>query len=819
MTIKILKFGGSSIADPELIEKVLDIIRTTKNNSGQIAVVVSAFGGVTDRLIEMSTLAANRHNRYTDLINDLEKKHLAPIRTLIHKNLHPNVLNHVQSIFDELKDTIHGVFLVKELTKKTLDFIMGFGERLSATILCESLKTRSMDVEYLDARDLVKTDENFGSARVDLKTTYINIQNYFKQHKRLQIITGFIGSTTNNETTTLGRGGSDYSAALFGAALKASEIEIWTDVDGVMTADPNKVPKAFPIENLTYEEAMEMSHFGAKVIYPPAMQPASKNKIPMCIKNTFNPSFQGTLIGVKYSSKGLVKGTSSIDDIALLRVQGSGMIGVAGISSRLFNALTRNNISVILISQASSEHSICIAVSPNTAEDAKKAIEEEFRLEIIANHMDRVVIERDLSIVAVVGENMRQKPGIAGRMFQALGKNGINIIAIAQGSSELNISAVINKYDESKALNALHEAFFLSDVKTMNLFLLGTGLIGSTLLEQIKEQKKYLLKSNSLDIKCIALGNIDQMLFDQSGIIIDQWENRIEKAGTPINLTQFVETMKEMNLPNTIFVDCTGSESVVNYYEDILSSNISIVTPNKIANSGKYEMYCRLKDVELKHGVKFLYETNVGAGLPVISTLNDLMNSGDEILKIEAILSGTLSYIFNSFKKGKKFSEIVMDAKNRGLSEPDPRDDLNGLDVLRKLLILAREIGLPLEQKDIVLENILPEKCQKAKSIQDFFEQLKSVDDEFEQQRQKAEKDSMALRYIATLEDNKANIKLKQVDNQHPFFALSGSDNMIVFTTKRYYERPLVIKGPGAGAEVTAAGVFADIIRISNYLK
>ncbi|HEX9934011.1 MAG TPA: bifunctional aspartate kinase/homoserine dehydrogenase I, partial [bacterium] len=630
--------------------------------------------------------------------------------------------------------------------------------------------------------------------------------------------TGFIGSTEKNETTTLGRGGSDYTAALIGAALDAKEVEIWTDVDGFMTADPRKVKNVFSIESLSYEEAMELSHFGAKVVYPLALQPTSSLSIPIKVKNTFHPEFKGTVVGKKTPSAFLITGISSIDQIALLRVEGSGLIGVAGISARLFNALAKNRISVILISQASSEHSICLAVTPQAAESAQEAIEEEFRLEIQAGQVDPVVIERNLSIVAVVGENMRKTPGISGRLFQALGKNGVNVVAIAQGSSELNISVVIPQSDESKALNALHEAFFLSQTKTLNLYLLGTGLIGGTLLKQMQRQGKILPRTSDLEIKLIGLGNVDKMVFTEEGIPLAAWRNALEKGG-PIHLNRFVDKLKELNLPNSVFVDCTGSGDVVGLYEDIFRANISVVTPNKIANSGRYALYKQLKDCATRHGVKFLYETNVGAGLPVINTLNDLLASGDRILKIEAVLSGTLSYIFNTVSKEKSFSDVVMEARTRGLSEPDPRTDLTGLDVARKILILSREIGLTLEPEDVVLEPILSEACIKAEDLDAFFKQLEHEDAAFERKRAAVERKNQRLRYVATLENGKAFVSLKTVDPEEPFYSLSGSDNMIVFTTERYRDRPLVVKGPGAGAEVTAAGVFADILRIANYLS
>lgn len=815
--MKIIKFGGTSVGTVDRIGSVVDLIVAHQEKEQIRGVVFSAFGGVTDQLIELSQKAALRDTCYEDLLKKFEEKHLEAVDALVSQNK-TVVQTWVEATLTELRDTVHGVCLVKELTPKTQDFIMSFGERLSAYIICAALGSKGVNADYLDARSVIKTNETFGFARVNKEVSYQKIKAHFDQHQALQVITGFIGSTEKDETSTLGRGGSDYTLALVGAALHADEVTIWTDVDGVMTADPNKVPKAFPIDSMTYEEAFEMSHFGARVIYPPTIQPLSQQDIPIRIKNTFNPDAPGTVIGRTSDSGLAVKGISSIDRIALLRLQGSGLIGVAGISHRLFGALAKGKINVILISQASSEHSICFAVAPDSAALAKQVIDEEFSLEVIAKQIDPVIIESNMSILAIVGENMRRSPGISGRLFDALGKNGVNVAAISQGSSELNISVVINKADEKKSLNALHEAFFLSDTKTLHVFLLGTGLIGSTFLKQLNKQRAFLKSEHALDIKPVALGNIAKMVFDADGIDLNRWQSILEENGSPIDVFRFVETMKKMNLPNSVFVECTGDKQIVDSYESILASAISIVTPNKIANSGPFSRYKKLKETAYKHGVKFLYETNVGAGLPVISTLSDLMSSGDRILKIEAVLSGTISYIFNSFTEGRKFSQIVREAREKGLSEPDPRDDLNGVDVARKLLILARDTGLALEPEDIALENLVPEFCRTAPTVDAFLDELPKADDSFETIRKQAAKKFCKLCYIATLENDKARIALEQVDGDHPFYSLSGSDNMIVFTTERYKERPLVVKGPGAGAEVTAAGVFADVIRIAHYL-
>ena len=818
--MKILKFGGSSVGNAERILNVIEIIKKSLQSDKKTAVIFSAFQGITDDLLRMSQAAASGNNIYQDLFKKLEEKHLQITQQLVGVKNQGNILAHLKLGLNELEDVLHGVYLVKELSPRTQDFILSFGERFSSYIIASAIAERKIKCEYLDSRKLIKTDESFGSAKVDFGATNSNIRKYFKAHDNLQIITGFIASTANNETTTLGRGGSDYSASIFAAALRAKEIEIWTDVDGVLTADPKKVKKAFPLHNLTYEEAMELSHFGAKVIHPPTMHPALEKKIPIRIKNTFNPAFEGTLINGKSTPNNFaIKGISSIDDIALIRIQGSGMVGVAGIAQRIFAALAAKKINIIMITQASSEHSLCIAVLPKFAANAKKVLHDEFHYEIKERLINDPVVESNLSIIAVVGENMRRTPGISGRVFQALGKNGINIVAIAQGSSELNISAVIGRENEAKALNALHDAFFLSIAKTVNMFIVGTGLIGGTLIRQIQHQEEFLAKEYLLNIKIIALANRSKMLIDKNSIDSSGWESRIQNNGVKTNLDLFISEMKRFNLPNSIFVDCTASENVADKYLEILNSSISVVTPNKRANSKNYKYYEQLKYSALKHNVKFLYETNVGAGLPIINTINDLVSSGDKVLKIEGVLSGTLSYLFSSFTKGKLFSDIVKEAKEKGYTEPDPREDLNGLDVARKLLIMAREIGLKLELKDIKVESLIPKPAEKSKSVDDFFLKLKEHDHEFEDRRKKAEQKGNVLRYIAKLENGKAEISLKEVDDKHPFYSLSGSDNIFAFTTKHYLNMPIVIKGPGAGADVTSAGVFADIIRISNYLS
>jgi bifunctional aspartokinase / homoserine dehydrogenase 1 len=815
--MKVLKFGGSSVATPARIQSVIEIIRPYLN--GEIAVVFSAFGGVTDVLIQISQFALQGDLEYKQKLAEIEKRHLEAVRALINVQKQSSILAQVKFMMNELEDVLHGVYLVKERTTRTLDYVMSFGERLSSYIIAEAFKDKGIHAEFLDARKVVRTDNHFGYAKVDFEVTNKLIFDHFKGRKGVQIITGFVGTSETGETTTLGRSGSDYTAAIFAAALGASDLEIWTDVDGMMTADPRLVKKAFTVPQMSYEEAMELSHFGAKVIFPATMQPAMMNHIPIWIKNTFNPAFKGTVIHAESTNGKMIKGISSMNGISLLNLQGSGLLGVVGASMRLFATLARERINVILISQASSEHSICFAVDRQFSAQAKSAIEKEFQYELLNEEIDAVQAEDDLSIVAVVGDGMKHSPGTSGRMFSALGKNGVNVVAIAQGASERNISAVIRQVDVAKALNALHEAFFLSDRKLLNIFLVGTGLIGKVLLDMIREQFEKLASESLLEVNVVAIANSRKMLFREDGLKPETCLEEMNEKGEPMAMQSFFDKMVELNLTNSIFVDCTSSEQVTAFYEPILSANISIVTPNKKANSGSQEKYLLLKQTAFRRSVKFLYETNVGAGLPVINTMNDLLLSGDKVVRIEAVLSGTLNFIFSSFIEGKKFSEVVKEAKAKGYTEPDPRDDLNGMDVARKILILSREAGSQMELQDIKVENLVPADCQGEMDIDEFFSRLAKHDGDYETMRQNAAAKKEKLRYMAVLEGGKVMIQLGSVNEQHPFYSLSGSDNIILLTTERYDERPMVIRGPGAGAHVTAAGVFADVIRIGHYSK
>ena len=825
----ILKFGGTSVGSVESIKQVIAIIEKHRQDGNQIAVVFSAMGGVTNQLIEIGRMAITGDTDYMELVRRIEERHFNIVKALIPVKEQGKVVANVRVIINELEDLLRGVSLIRELTLRTHDLITSFGERLSTTIITECVKSSrgdgpSIPAQFLDARTIIKTDAQFGQAEVNFTLTNELVKAHFdnvagQPGTPIQLITGFIGSTDKNETTTLGRGGSDYTASIIGAALEADMIDIWTDVDGMMTADPRKVPNAFNIPTITYAEAMELSHFGARVIYPPSLQPAFARNIPIRVLNTFNPTHEGTVVSRTAERRQYtITGISSIDDIALVNVQGSGMIGVAGVSAKLFGVLATHKISVILISQASSEHSICFAIDPRGAENVKAILDAEFAAEIAHGHIDNIAIERDLSVIATVGEGMKKSSGIAGKLFSVLGKNGVNIVAVAQGSSEINISVVINKNNLSKALNALHNIFFQSEARVLNLYLVGTGLIGKTLLKQIFSQSEFLRNEKLLKVCVVGMTNTRKMLLAPRGIDLDTWHERLLTEGVTTSLPAFVEKIKDYNLPNSVFIDCTSDKDIVQFYESLLDANISVVTPNKVANSGSYAEYRRLQRTALNRGVKFLYETNVGAGLPIINTVQGLMTAGDQFLKIEAILSGTLSFIFNTFKQGTSFADIVREAKEKGFTEPDPRDDLSGQDVARKILILAREAGFPLEPEDVTITPLLPESCLAAPTVPAFFEELERNNAYFEKLLSNAEAKGEKLRFVASFENSKAVVELRSVGPEHPFYMLSGSDNIVSFTTERYKERPLVVKGPGAGAEVTASGVFADVVSIGSYL-
>lgn len=819
--MKVLKFGGSSVGTPDRILQVVDILKNDYASGEPFTVVFSAFKGITDSLVEMGRLAENGDDHYGLLFDEFTSRHQKVINDLLPPgDLREETAATIRQSHEVLKNLLYGIFLIREASSRTLDYVLSFGERSSAYIIAQTLVQKGLPSEFLDARKIIKTDKQFGAAQVDFDATFSRIQSHYKEHPKVQVVTGFVASAKGGLTTTLGRGGSDYTASILAAGLGASCIEIWTDVRGVLTADPRRVDRALTIPELTYGEAMEMSHFGAKVIYPPTLLPATKLNIPLFIKNTFEPEFEGTRISRTTQDKSTaVRGISSINSIALLTLSGSGLFGVPGIAARLFNSMALAEINIILITQGSSEHSISFAVKPDTADKAKRCVQKEFELEIERGIVNGIRVETNLSVVAIIGENMRYQPGIASRMFQALGNNGINAVAIAQGSSELNISVVISQEDETKALNALHESFFLSDVKTLHLFIVGVGLIGGTLLEQIESQNNYLRQHRGLEIKVVALANTKRMLFDSAGIDLLNWRESLKSSDKTIDLALFIGKMKELNLSNTIFVDNTADTRVASFYEAILNESISISTPNKVATSSSYLQYQRLRNIANKRGVQFMYETNVGAGLPIISTLRDLMDSGDEVQSIEGVLSGSLSYIFNQFDGSRPFHEVVAEAKEKGFTEPDPRIDLSGQDVKRKILILSRESGFELEPEQVQVDNFLPEEVMEAESIELFFEKLEQAAPYFDELLKKAKSEGKMLRMLASYKTGSARVGLSSVSHDSPFASLSGSDNMIVFKTARYQDRPLVVTGPGAGAEVTAAGVFSEIIRIGNYLS
>jgi len=813
--MKVLKFGGTSVGTVESLKAVLSIVKKSYDAKEKPLVVLSAMSGVTNLLTQLAEDAAEGKS-FSDGLKSLEDKHFTVVKELLAVKYQNPVFTKLKLFFNEIEDLLQGIFALKELSNQSKDLVLSYGERCSNYMVSKVMEQYIPESLFVDASHYVKTDSNFGNAHLNEMLTEQLVKSLYITHgDKLLFVTGFIGSNENGRITTLGRGGSDYTAAIFGSILDATAIEIWTDVNGMLTADPRIVKKAFSLPVLSYTEAMELSYFGAKVIYPPTMIPAFLKKIPIVIRNTFEPDFSGTVIQFDSGKTALpIKGISSISDISVINLSGSGMIGKSGFSGRLFTLLAREQINVVLITQSSSEHSITFAVNPSDAKRAIQLIEIEFELEIQANKLVVPAIEDNLSVLAIVGENMKKTPGMSGRLFAALGRNGINVRAIAQGSSEYNISVIIGKGDLAKALNAVHDAFFAELKKTLHVFNIGTGNIGATLFKQLENQHDFLLDKNDIEIKVVGISNSRKMLFNTEGVDLSNWSEELTKNGAESDLALFVERMKALNLPNCVFIDNTASKLPATYYEDIFKSNISIVTCNKIANSGKYEQYKTLRDTAHKHGVDFFYETNVGAGLPIVRVLKDLMLSGDRIVKIEAILSGTISYIFNNFKADASFYNVVKQAQELGYTEPDPRDDLGGIDFMRKMLILARDAGYAIEAEDVDLGAILPPACLKADTVDSFYTELQRENGYFEEMKKKAADENRVIRYIGKLENGKVSISIQFVDENHPFYALSGSDNIISFTTERYKERPLVVKGPGAGAEVTAAGVFADLVNV-----
>jgi aspartokinase/homoserine dehydrogenase 1 len=813
--MKILKFGGSSVASSENISKVIKIVKDCSANN-KIAVVVSALGGVTDLLLEAGKLACNSNKDYKNILAIIEERHLKVARELIPINNHSSVLGTIKSMLNKLESTLEGVFLINELSNKTSDKIVSFGELLSSFIISEAIKSIELDAVLKNTQELIVTNDNFSNATVIFNKTNLLITSFFKTNTHaIVILPGFVALTEKGEISTLGRGGSDYTAAIITAAVNASLLEIWTDVSGMYTANPKMVKQAFPINNISYQEAMELSHFGAKVLYPPTIQPVLEKEIPIVIKNTFDAAASGTLIQKKSSNLNPIKGISHIDNMTLITLEGSGMIGIPGFSKRLFDALSQQKINVSLITQASSEHSICIAIDNADAEKAKIAIDNEFNYEIEQHKVEPLVIEHNNAIIALVGDHMKSHQGISGKMFSTLGKNNVNIRAIAQGASEKNISAVIAHKDIKKALNTLHSSFFEDQTKQLNLFVIGVGNVGGKLLQQIKNQQQYLLENLKLQVRIIALTNSKKMLFDEDGIDLENWKLPLENA-EKLNMDLFHNKVTELNYRNSIFVDNTANEGISNLYANYLKKSVAVVTCNKIACSSNYSNYVNLKKLAREYNAPFLFETNVGAGLPIIDTLKNLIASGDKVTKIQAVLSGSLNFIFNNFNAKTSFYDIVKQAAIEGYTEPDPRIDLSGVDVMRKILILARESGTELELENISNDSFLPNSSLEADSVANFMETLKAEAAHFNKIQKKAAANNCRLKYVAEFDNGTAKVGLKEIPSNHPFYNLEGSDNIVLFFTERYSQQPLIIKGAGAGADVTASGLFADIIRIGN---
>lgn len=815
--MKILKFGGTSVANANNINLVLSIVKKTADTSTKLVVVVSAFSGVTDLLILAASKAASKDSSFKDIVLQIEKKHIEVIQELIITSQQKPLLEAINNDINHLKTLLDGCFLLGELSNRTSDTIMGFGELLSSQIIAKALEQKVQNSGYKDSREIIKTNNHFGKAVVNFELSNQSITDYFNSNVyRITVVPGFIASSTDGYSTTLGRGGSDYTAAILAGALDANLLEIWTDVSGMFTANPKIVKQAHPIETISYQEAMELSHFGAKVLYPPTIQPVLKLNIPVVIKNTFDPEASGTYISSERNdNENPIKGISHIDNIALLTLEGPGMIGVTGSSKRLFEVLSNENINVIFITQASSEHSICIGILNEDAKNAQIAIDNAFEIEISQNKIEPSIVEENLCIIALVGENMKSHQGLSGKMFSALGKNNVNIRAIAQGASERNISAVINKRDVKKALNTLHECFFEDNAKQLNLFIMGVGNVGEKFIEQIHQQKKFLKENLKINLRVIALSNSRKMLFDEEGIALKDWRMALEN-GEVANKETFISNVIALNLRNSIFVDVTANESVSQTYANYLKQNIAVVTCNKIACSSAYNNYSNLKQLSRKFNSPFLFETNVGAGLPIIDTLKHLIASGDKVHKIQAVLSGSLNFIFNNFDDKNSFHDVVKEAGVQGFTEPDPKIDLRGVDVARKILILIRESGYKMEIEDIANESFLPIECLETKNNEDFFASLIKNATHFEILYKEALAKDSRLKYVAKFEDGKASVGLQFIPKESPFYNLEGKDNIVQFYTDRYVDQPLLIKGAGAGAAVTASGIFADVIRIGN---
>ncbi|MBV9989404.1 MAG: bifunctional aspartate kinase/homoserine dehydrogenase I [Chitinophagaceae bacterium] len=812
--MQVLKFGGSSVASAASIQQAVSIMGSAARKEDTI-VVVSALGGVTDQLLRTGEMASAGDESYKQLLQELESRHLEAVRELLPIQQQSGTLSLVKQQFNELDGICDGVFLLQELSPRTRDRILAFGELLSSLMISAKLQSLQSDQCWLDSRKLIVTNNHYGNAAVDFNVTRNNINAFLKANPhRLYLAPGFIASDEAGNTTTLGRGGSDYTGAIYAEATDASVLEIWTDVSGMMTADPRLVPNAKPIQRISYQEAMELSHFGAKIIYPPTIQPVMSRNIPVWIKNTFAPADFGTLIENKTAATdSFIRGISSIASINLLSLEGSGMIGIPGFSKRLFEALANERVNVILITQSSSEHSICVAINEADTARAKRSIDHVFSYETNNGQLEPVKVETGLSILALVGEQMKSHPGISGKMFGALGRNGINVRAIAQGSSEKNISAVISQTDVRKAINVLHEEFFETTYKQLNVFIAGTGNVGGKLIGQIRKQFGFLQHDMRLQIQVVGLANSQRVLIREEGIDLDNWKEQLQLAPSG-NIFGFTDQIISRNLRNSVFVDVTANAEVASVYGALLEKSVSVVACNKIACSSSFDSYKHLKSLAREYNAAFLFETNVGAGLPVIGTLNDLLRSGDKVNRIQAVLSGTLNFVFNHYDGSRPFAEVVRQAQDEGYTEPDPRLDLGGTDVMRKIMILAREAGQHLEMEDISNEYFLPASCFEG-TVDDFYAEMFRQEAHFKKIFEAAAAVNCKLKFVASYENGHASVGLKHIPANSDFYHLYGKDNLVLFYTERYPEQPLVIKGAGAGADVTASGVFADIIRSS----
>ncbi|WP_055437364.1 bifunctional aspartate kinase/homoserine dehydrogenase I [Lacinutrix algicola] len=813
--MQVLKFGGTSVGSSKNINKVITILEDYSKKD-KVICVVSAVGGITDKLLKAGNLAKDNNKNYKTEYKSIKAKHIKVLEELIPQN-NAAIIKELDGKLKKLKNLLDGIFLINELSPQTSDRLVSFGELLSSFIIAETLKSRGVNAVRKNTQQLIVTNSNYTKAEVIFETTNNNIQEYFNEATQdITLLPGFISKSYLGKTTTLGRGGSDYTAAIVAAALKTERLEIWTDVSGMYTTNPKLVKQAYPIERISYHEAMELSHFGAKVLYPPTVQPVLSLNIPIHIKNTLKPNEFGTIISNEGNTKSsTATGITNINDIALLTLQGNGMVGIPGFSKRLFETLSQEKINIILITQASSEHSICFGISKDDAIQAETAINLAFEHEISKHRIDPITVEQNLSIIALVGDNMKSHQGISGKMFSALGKNNINIRAIAQGASERNISAVIAEKDVEKALNTIHERFFGNNIKQLNVFITGIGNVGEKLIDQIHQQSNYLKKNLKLDVRIVGMANSKKMIFNAEGIDLNDWASKFHHADKS-TLDGFLEKAKALNLRNSIFVDITANDAVSKMYEHYLRSSIAVVACNKIACSSTYSNYKLLQDLALKYNTPFFYETNVGAGLPIINTLNNLVSSGDKVTSIQAVLSGSLNFVFNNFSDKTNFHDTVKRAQFEGYTEPDPRIDLSGIDVARKILILARENGGAMEIESIENDSFLTKANLESDTVDDFYKTLKTEEAHFQKLYASAKAKNCQLKYVAEFKNGKAKVGLKEIPEGHPFYNLEGKDNIVMFYTERYPEQPLIVKGAGAGADVTASGLFADIIKAGS---